>query len=188
MRSYLKTGLSVFFAILLISTIKAQDQNGQAAADQAKREKESTLINAGDMAPDFTVQMLDGKMIKLSDLTGKVVLLNFWATWCGPCMLEFNEITPKIITPFKGKDFILLPISRGEETEVVKKKMEQLKEKGIAFPVGLDPQKSIYTLYAKEFIPRNFLINKEGKVVFTSIGFEEKGLDELAGKIRGLLK
>jgi peroxiredoxin len=158
------------------------------ASDQAKLEKESTLINAGDMAPDFVVQMLDGKKIRLSELRGKVVLINFWATWCPPCMQEFNVITPKIITPFKGKDFVLLPISRGEETEVVKKKMLQLKEKGIDFPVGLDPQKSIYSLYATQFIPRNFLINKEGRVVYNSVGYEEKGLDELAKKISELLK
>lgn len=166
-------------------TVTAQ---GQAATDQAKLEKESTLINTGDMAPDFVVQMLDGKKIRLSELRGKVVLINFWATWCPPCMQEFNVITPKIITPFKGKDFVLLPISRGEETEVVKKKMLQLKEKGIDFPVGLDPQKSIYSLYATQFIPRNFLINKEGRVVYNSVGYEEKGLDELAGMIRDLLK
>ena len=186
---FFRTGLVLFIGMFLTTSgLSAQDKEKQAAAEQAKLEKESTLINAGDNAPDFTVQMLDGRTIKLSDLKGKVVLLNFWATWCPPCMQEFNEITPKIITPFKGKDFVLLPISRGEETAVVQKKMVQLKEKGIDFPVGLDLQKTIYSLYATQFIPRNFLIDKKGKVVFTSVGFEEKGLDDLAKKINDLLK
>lgn len=188
-KSVLRIGLLLLAVVFLTNgALRAQAQDKQAAADQAKLEKESTLINAGDIAPDFTVQMLDGKTIKLSELKGKVVLLNFWATWCPPCMQEFNEITPKIITPFKGKDFVLLPISREEEKAVVEKKMVQLKEKGIDFPVGLDPQKTIYSLYATQFIPRNFLIDKKGKVVFTSVGFEEKGLDELAKKINELLR
>jgi len=155
--------------------------------ESSARKKHSTIITVGEMAPDFVVEMLDGSKIKLSDLRGKVVLLNFWATWCAPCMKEFIEIPDKILVPFKSEDFVLLPISRGEKREDVMKKMERLKLKGIDFPVGVDPKKEIYSRYAQSMIPRNFLINKEGKVVFVSIGYDEDKLLDISKKIKMLL-
>ena len=101
--------------------------------------------------------------------------------------MEFSEIPTTIIDRFKDKKFVLLPISRGETLEVVQKKMEQLKAKNIQFNVGIDPTKEIFSKYAKEFIPHNFLIDKTGKVVFVSVGFEDGKLKELADKIEALL-
>lgn len=151
--------------------------------------EESSIVKIGDKAPDFSVEMLDDKIFNLSEMKGKVVLLNFWATWCGPCMKEFKEIPDKILKRFEGNpDFIFIPVSRGETHETVRKKMNQLKESGIDFPVGLDPDKAVYELYAKSYIPRNYLMDKEGKVVLTSIGFEEKEFTELADMIEQLLK
>lgn len=152
------------------------------------RRRKSTKIKVGEMAPDFVVDMLDGSKVKLSDLKGKVVLLNFWATWCAPCMMEFIEVPDKILAPFRNQDFVFLPISRGEDRKDVMNKMERLKSRGIDFPVGVDPKKEIYSRYAQSLIPRNFLINKEGKVVFVSIGYDEDKLTEISHKIKMLLK
>lgn len=173
--------LVALFLFTISTTVNAQ------VGERERRERETTLVQVGDAAPDFTVKMLDGRKVKLSSLKGKVVLLNFWATWCGACMLEMNKVPDEIIKRFKGKDFVMLAISRGELREVVQNKMSKLKKKNINFPVGLDTDKSIYSKYAKEQIPRNFVIDREGKISYASIGYPNEGLKELVSKIDDLL-
>jgi peroxiredoxin len=144
-------------------------------------------IKINDSIRDFTVKMIDGTLIKLSDLKGNVVLINFWATWCAPCIREFYEF-PSMIQPFKNSKFVLLPISRGETEEEVKKKMAQLRQDGINFNVGIDPRQSIAGMYgAKEAIPKNVLIDKNGIVRYISTGFTEENINNISTLIEKLL-
>ena len=139
----------------------------------------------GQKAPAFEVEMFDGSVVKLADLKGKVVLLNFWATWCPPCRAELARVEKDIIERFKGQDFVFLPVSRGEKRETVAAFREKM---GYTFPMGLDTDSLIYKKYAITYIPRNFLIGKDGKVVKASVGYDEAEFAELIELIEQQLK
>jgi peroxiredoxin len=150
--------------------------------------KDEYLLKVNDIAVDFNLTMLNGDIINLANLKGKVVLLNFWATWCGPCIREFYEIPSKILTKFKNEDFIFLPVSIGEDVQIVKNKMIYLGKKGIAFNVGIDPDKRIWNSYATGSIPKNFIIDKNGIINFITTGYNEENIDTLVKQLEFLLK
>ena len=165
--------------LLAVSPSVAQAQN------QAEEIANTTIVKKGDKAPDFTVEMVDGSSVQLSKLKGKVVLINFWATWCPPCREELKHVQKELIDRFKGKDFVFLPISRGEKKDVVeafRKKMNY------TFPMGLDPKQSIYKLYASNYIPRNFLVGKDGKIIYLSVGYTPEEFAEMISTIEAALK
>ncbi|MBQ1951409.1 MAG: TlpA family protein disulfide reductase [Alistipes sp.] len=156
------------------------------ATEQVEDETEATTIaKAGTVAPDFTVTMFDGSTQTLSALKGKVVLVNFWATWCPPCREELKRVEADIIERFKDAPFVFIPISRGEERQTVADFREKM---GYTFPMGLDPERKIYDLYASNFIPRNFLVDQNGQVVIASVGYEPEEFDALIAKIEELVK
>ena len=160
---------------------EAADEDAEMAAEI----EASTLVKEGDTAPDFTVEMLDGSKITLADLKGNVVLVNFWATWCPPCREELSHVQAEIIDRFADKPFRMIAISRGEQRAKVEK---FIADNGYTFPVGLDPEQSIFGLFATNYIPRNFLIDAEGKVVFVGVGYDETEFAHLKNAIAETLK
>ncbi len=156
-----------------------------AKAQERPTPEQATIVKDGHTAPDFEVQMFDGSTIKLADLKGKVVLLNFWATWCPPCRAELARVQKDIIERFQGEPFVFIPVSRGEKRETVAAFREKM---GYTFPMGLDTESAIYKKYAQTYIPRNFLIDKEGKVVKASVGYDEAEFAELIKLIEETIK
>ena len=176
----------IVIVILIIWWPTPASAASQAPGQQADRAIiESTLVRGGDMAPDFRVEMLSGERISLSSLRGKVVLLNFWATWCPPCREELSHVQSEIIDRFSDKPFVFLPVSRGEQRKTVERFISNT---GYKFAVGLDPYQEIYGKYATNYIPRNFLIGADGRVLYVSVGYDEADFKELIARIAEALQ
>ncbi len=174
-RSNLTLALMLILAVVLVLILIFWNPTPVSAQERPSPEA-ATLVKDGMVAPNFEVEMFDGSTVKLSDLKGKVVLLNFWATWCPPCRAELARVEKDIIEKFKGQPFVFIPVSRGEKRETVAAFREKM---GYTFPMGLDTDSSIYGKYAVTYIPRNFLIDKSGKVVKASVGYDEAEFAEL---------
>jgi peroxiredoxin len=129
----------------------------------------TTLTRIGDKAPVFTCKTIDGKTIDISKLQGKIVMINFFATWCGPCNLELPVLQKNIWEKYKdNKNFQLIILGRQHtETEV----LNFVQSKKFTMPFAPDPNREVYGLYATQFIPRNVIIGKDGKIIFQSMGY-----------------
>lgn len=145
------------------------------------------IVKVGDMAPDFEMELTDGQKVKLSSLRGKVVMLQFTASWCGVCRKEMPFIEKDIWLKHKGdKNFALYGIDRDEPLETVKGFAEKT---GVTYPLALDPGADIFAKYAdrKAGITRNVLVDKTGKIVMLTRLYNEEEFAALCKKIDALL-
>lgn len=146
------------------------------------------LVKVGDPAPNFTMNLTDGKKVTLSELKGKVVMLQFTASWCGVCRKEMPFIENDIWQKHKqNPNFVLMAIDRDEPLEMVQKFAKSIP---ISYPIGLDPNADIFALYAvrESGITRNVIINKEGKIVLLTRLFNYKEFSNMKSLIGSLLK
>jgi peroxiredoxin len=124
----------------------------------------------GDQVPDINVTMLNGSPVQLSDLRGKVVVLNFFATWCGPCLSELPHIQELWNERKSDEDFRMLVVNRQESPETVADFQSQ---NGFSFPIALDQDATAFSQFAKEGIPRTYLISRDGTIIFQTLGYAE---------------
>lgn len=120
----------------------------------------------GKAAPSFQLQNLDGQSISLSDLKGKPVLVNFWATWCRPCVSEMPYMQ-EIYDEWSGRGLILLAINIGESSSEVE---QFLQNHNLSLPVLLDTKKVVAQQYNIQYIPTTFFIDKDGIIQVKVIG------------------
>ncbi|NWF52900.1 MAG: TlpA family protein disulfide reductase [Nitrospirae bacterium] len=140
--------------------------------------------NIGFLAPDFTLNDLYGMKIALSQFKGKVVILNFWSIWCGPCLAEMPSLN-RLYLEFKDKGLVVLAIA---EDPAEKPLRAYVKDKGLAFPVLMDKDRKVYFKYALFGIPVSFLIDKKGVIVEKFIGESDWVSHQMKEKILILLK
>ena len=145
------------------------------------------LVKVGDKAPDFEMEMTDGSKAKLSDYSGKVVMLQFTSSWCSVCRREMPVIEEEIWKVNQDKDFVLIGIDRDEPIDVV---IEFGKKMGVTYPLGLDLGANIFGLFANKNagVTRNVIIDKEGNIAFLTRLFHRAEFDKMKEAITNLLE
>lgn len=157
---------------------------GSFALDNENKYK----VKVGDIAPDFAMELPSGDKVQLSSLRGKVVMLQFTASWCGVCIKEMPYIEKEIWQKHKGNpNFALFGVDRDEPAETVIKFAEKT---GVTYPIGLDPKGGIFQLFAEENagITRNVIIDKDGKIVMLTRLFKMDEFEKMVALIDSLLK
>jgi len=169
----MRTSLLTFFVFFSVTVIKAQSDD-------------QSIVKVGHSMPAFTIVSDNGKELKSAALKGKVILINFFATWCPPCQKELAEVEAKLWPMYKDNaNFSLLVIGREHSDADLSAYNEK---KGFTFPLYPDKSRDIFNAFAKSQIPRTYLIGKDGKVIYTTIGFKEEDIELLIKKIQTALK
>lgn len=153
--------------------------SGSVSMSQDKKAyEEGYIVKVGDMAPDFTVNEAGGKSYRLSDLRGKVVMLQFTASWCSVCRQEMPFIENEIWQQGRVSGLTVLGIDRDEPVDKVLKFQKDIK---ISYPLALDPDADIFGLYAlKEAgVTRNVIVDRSGKIIFLTRLFDRKEFDQM---------
>jgi peroxiredoxin len=136
------------------------------------------IVKVGDQAPDFTINEAGGKSYKLSGLKGRVVMLQFTASWCSVCRTEMPFIEKEIWKEKERDGLIVIGIDRDEPVDKV---LKFRKDVNVTYPMALDPGASIFSLYAEKEagITRNVIIDRSGKIIFLTRLYERKEFDQM---------
>lgn len=137
----------------------------------------------GDDASDFALRSLQHENIRLSEQLGEVVLLNFWASWCGPCRQEM-PLLDELYTKYRRAGLVLLSINIDEDVE---RAAEMVQTLGVSYPVLLDTRNEVAKAYQIDTMPLTVLIDREGTIRYVSEGFKPGYEERYAEKLRELL-
>jgi peroxiredoxin len=172
----------LFIILLMAIQVQAQLPAKEIPADYGY------IVKIGQQVPEFTLNTIDGKSIKMSELKGKVVMLQFTASWCGVCRKEMPHIETDIWKKYKdNKNFALFGIDLDEPLEKVKEFAKQIP---VTYPLALDPKGGIFYLFAeqKAGVTRNVIVDKTGKIVYMTRLYKEEEFAEMKSVIAELLK
>ncbi len=168
----------------------SKEERSQSQPEKGKKnDEENQLPNEiapmeGFIAPDFTFPDIHGKSISLSQYRGKIVFLNIWATWCGPCRIEMPDME-KLWQKFKKEDFVILAVSIDRQGKSVV--IPFLQELGLTFPVLLDPKSHIQSLYMVRALPSSLIVDKSGRIVSRVAGARNWFSSDMIEKFEDLI-
>ena len=139
---------------------------------------------AGRPAPDFALKSATGENLRLSEYRGDVVMINFWATWCGPCRQEM-PLLDELYARYQRVGFNLLGVNIDDDSN---KAMNMVRELGVSFPVLFDSRKEVSRMYEVDAMPVTIIVDREGNVRFVhqgyKPGYEQKYLDQVRALLR----
>lgn len=138
----------------------------------------------GRVAPDFVLKSSGGENLRLSEHRGDVVMINFWATWCGPCRQEM-PLLDDLYSRYERVGFTLLGVNIDDDS---RRAMQMIKELGVSFPVLFDERKEVSKLYEVEAMPVTVLVDREGNVRHVHHGYKPGYEENYLTEIRSLLR
>ncbi len=139
---------------------------------------------SGRTAPDFVLKSTDGKNLRLSELRGQVVMINFWASWCGPCRDEMPFLD-ELYVRYREAGFTVLGVNMDDSAAAAKKMAKRL---GVTFPVMHDVQQAVSQLYDVDAMPATVLVDRDGQVRAVHRGFRAGTAERYQSEVRDLLK
>jgi peroxiredoxin len=142
-------------------------------------------VKLGEPAPNFQLRDLQGRLVALSDLRGKVVMVNFWATWCGPCRVEMPAMEVLYQT-FSRKDFEILAVSTDAQGVAVTRPFQQ--ENRLTFPILHDADYRVGLTYGARSLPMTFMVDRQGVVRHQIFGARDWGAAEAHQLVQMLMK
>jgi peroxiredoxin len=153
---------------------------------RAQQADTTTRTKIGDIAPNFAFNLSKEHKASLKDYKGKIVLLNFFATWCPPCRAELPRVQKEIWEKYRNNPkFALLAIDRQEGWD----KILPLKQSNsFTFAMVPDEDRKIFSLFATQSIPRNVVLDENGKIIYQSIGYDEADFNKLLALLADRLK
>lgn len=145
------------------------------------QEASNDIVTVGDKMPEFSLSSEKYGVANSNEYTNKVLLINIFATWCGPCQLELAEIQKELWPKYKDNpDFVMLTVGREHTDEELTKYNEKKK---FSFPLYPDRKRGFTSKFAVKQIPRIYLVDKYGTIVYMSVGYKKEAFKELLNKI-----
>jgi len=138
----------------------------------------------GQLAPDFALKSSTGENLRLSEFRGDVVMINFWATWCGPCRQEM-PLLDELYARYQRVGFSLLGVNIDDDSG---RAMDMIEELGVNFPVLFDARKEVSKLYEVEAMPVTVIVDRTGTVRYIHHGYKPGYEDKYLDQIRSLLR